>query len=213
MLVSLLLLASPLLVPPLHANARTDDPPVKVWFNSDGDYGFADRAKVYAKAAENGYLIVLRADAAGRVRVLFPLDPTDDQRITAGKKYELKGRGGREAFIADDTSGHGIVLAAISSSPFQVDRFAREGHWDNRLLSQPQERDDPETLLRALVEQMTPAGERLLYSVATYVVSERYTRASYVDPNVAYWGYDPWWGYRARFGFGPRYWGWYRPWF
>src|SRR5262245_60690207 len=110
MLVSLLLLASPLLVPSLHQNVWSDDPPVRVWFNSDGNYGFADRAKVYAKAAENGYLIVLRADAGGRVRVLFPLDPTDDQRITAGKKYELKGRGGREAFIADDTAGHGTVL-------------------------------------------------------------------------------------------------------
>jgi hypothetical protein len=82
----------------------------------------------------------------------------------------------------DDTAGHGTVLAAISSSPFRVNRFARDGHWDNRLLSEPQASDEPETLLRGLVEQMTPAGDQLVYSVATYVVSERYTRAPYVDP-------------------------------
>jgi hypothetical protein len=48
--------------------------------------------------------------------VLFPLEPQDDQRITGGKKYELKSRGGREAFVADDSSGHGTVLAAIAIS-------------------------------------------------------------------------------------------------
>ena len=80
----------------------------------DGNYAYGDRAKVYAKSAQDAYLIVLRSDGAGRVRVLFPLEPQGNQRITAGKKYELKSRGGREAFVADDSSGHGIVLAAIS---------------------------------------------------------------------------------------------------
>ena len=209
MLVSLLLLASPMLIPSLHENARTDVPPVRVWFNSDGNYGFADRAKVYARTSENGYLIVLRADAAGRIRVLFPIDPADDQRVTAGKKYELKDRGGREAFIADDTAGHGTVLAAVSSTPFRTDRFARDGHWNYRLLSEPQGEDDPETILRTLVQQMKPAGAPFVYDVATYVVSDRYARARYGDP-YAYWGYDHWWGHR-RFGFGYR--RWYRPWF
>lgn len=55
-------------------------------------------AKVYAKASHDVNLIVLRSDGAGHVRVLFPLDPQGEQRITGGKKYELKGRGGREAF-------------------------------------------------------------------------------------------------------------------
>ena len=213
MLATLLLLASPVLIPSLHGDAGTDDPPVRVWFNSGGDYGFADRAKVYAKAAENGYLIVLRADAAGRIRVLFPIDPADDQQVAAGKKYELKGRGGREAFIADDTAGHGTVLAAVSSTPFRVDRFARDGHWDYRLLTNPQGGDDPETVLRTLVQRMKPDGEQFVYAVATYVVSERYTRAMYADPYANWWGYDPWWGYRRRAGFGLGYWRWYRPWF
>jgi len=49
------------------------------------------------KAAEDGNLVVLRADAGGQVRVLFPIDPDGDQQVRGGKKYELKGRGGREA--------------------------------------------------------------------------------------------------------------------
>ena len=212
MLAQLLLLASHALVASPAGNAPAADPPIRVWFNADGNYGFADRAKVYARSAQDGYLIVLRADAAGRVRVLFPLDPEDDQRIVAGKKYELKGRGGREAFIADDSTGHGTVLAAISDSPFRVDRFARDGHWDTRALPQGQGReDDAETVLRSLVAQMKPAGEKFVYAVATYVVSERFARAAYPDPYFGRWGYDPWWGRRAGFGFG--YWHWYRPWY
>jgi len=213
MLASLLLLASHALVASPAANPATDDPPIRVWFNSDGNFGYADRAKVYAKAADDGYLIVLRADADGRVRVLFPLDPQGDQRIAADRKYELKGRGGREAFIADDSTGHGMVLAAVSSSPFRVDRFARDGHWDLRALSEgPGREDDAETALRGLVQQMTPAGEQFVYAVATYVVSERYTRAGYRDPYADRWLYDPWWGYR-RVGIGFGYWRWYRPWY
>lgn len=214
MLASLLFLASHAIAPSPAVNTPSTDPPIRVWFNSDGSYGYTDRAKVYAKAAEDAYLIVLRADAAGRIRVLFPLDPGDDQRIAAGKKYELKGRGGREAFIAHDTAGHGTVIAAISSSPFRVDRFSRDGHWDTRALSGLEGRDEPEDVLRDLVQQMTPAGERFVYAVATYVVSERYVRGPfpYPDPYAGWWGYDPWWGYRsAAFGFGYR--GWYRPWY
>lgn len=201
MLASLLLLTSHALVAPLAPTAPPD-PPIRVWFNDDGDYGFADRAKVYAKSTEDGYLLVLRADATGRVRVLFPLDPSDDQRIVAGKKYELKGRGGREAFIADDSTGHGTVLAAVSSTPFQVDRFARDGHWDLRALSARQgQNDDAETTLRALVDRMNPDVRKYEYSVATYVVSERFAERVYPGMYGARWGYDPWWGRRIGFGY------------
>jgi len=212
MLAALLLLASQALAVTPPGNPMPDDPPIRVWFNQDGNYGFTDRAKVYAKSAQAGYVIVLRADASGRVRVLFPLDPADDQGIAAGKKYELKGRGGREAFIVGDSSGHGTVLAALSDSPFSVDRFARDGHWDLQALSaRPGRYDDAETVLRGLVEQMKPTGEKFAYAVATYVVSERYAGDRYVDPYDPRWGYDPWWG--ARMGFGYGYSRWYRPWF
>ena len=212
MLASVLLLAAHALVASPTGNIASDDPPVRVWFNSDGDYGFADRAKVYVKAPTEGYLLVLRADDDGKVRVLFPLDPGDKQRIAADKKYELKGRGGREAFIAGDSTGHGTVLAAISSSPFRVDRFAQGGHWDLRALSTQQKgEDDAETALRSVVEQMLPAGQQFEYAVATYVVSQRYTRASYAGPYGYRWVYDPVWGYR-RVGIGFGYWG-FRPWY
>src|SRR5256886_7020935 len=144
MLTSLLLLHS------LTA-AVASDPPVRVWFNSDGHYEFGDRAKVYAQAAQDGYLVVLRADAQGHVRVLFPIDPDGNQQIRGGKKDELKGRGGREAFVVDDTTGHRTVFAALAPTPFQIDQFAQNGHWDYSAPDEPTARLDPDAGLLDLV--------------------------------------------------------------
>jgi hypothetical protein len=206
MLNALLLLALPTVATPEAVPLVSQDPPVRVWFNSDGQYAYGDRAKVYAKSAQDGYLIVLRSDAAGHVRVLFPLDPQGEQRITGGKKYELKGRGDREAFVADDSGGHGSVLAAISESPFRVDQLTQNGHWDLQALSTPRVRYDPEAGLLELVDRMKRPNQRFDYDVATYVVSERYARDLYSYPypyvGPSWWGYDPWWGYGRGIGLG-----------
>jgi hypothetical protein len=204
MLTALLLLAATAAQPATPVVSK--DPPVRVWFNSDGQYALGDRAKVYAKSAQDANLIVLRSDAAGHVRVLFPLDPQDNQRITGGKKYELKGRGDREAFVADDTSGHGTVLAATSESPFRVDHFTQNGHWDIQALSTPHVRYDPEAGLLELVGRMRTPNQHFDYDVATYIVSERYDRDLYSYPypyiGPGWWGYDPWSGYGRGLGFG-----------
>jgi hypothetical protein len=206
MLTALLLLASPMATAPRAIPVVSKDPPVHVWFNDDGQYAYGDRAKVYAKSAQDGYLIVLRSDGAGHVRVLFPLDPQGEQRITAGKKYELKGRGGREAFVADDSSGRGSVLAAVSEAPFRLDELTQNGHWDLQALSTPRVRDDPEAGLLELVDGMKASNQRFEYDIATYVVSQHYARDRdlYAYPYAGYgwWGYDPWWGYGPRPGIG-----------
>jgi hypothetical protein len=211
MSIAVLLLASYTAAAPGAMPVASKDPPVRVWFNSDGNYASGARAKVYARSAQDAYLIVLRSDGAGRVRVLFPLEPQGEQRITGGKKYELKGRGGREAFVADDSSGHGTVLAVISESPFRVDQFAQNGRWDTRALSSPRMRDDAESGLLELVQRMKTPDQRLDYDVATYVVAEQYARDLYADPYVGAgsWGYGPrfgaWYGPRHYYGY-PRGW-------
>jgi hypothetical protein len=216
MLTQLLVVAAQLQAFPIAAQpapAPTNDPPtIRVWFNSDGDYAFGDRAKVYAKSTADGYLVVLRADLDGRVRVLFPVDPDGDQRIAGGKKYELKGRGGREAFVAEDTLGQGTVLAAYSRTPFRFTELESAGNWNSHALSaRPQDvKGDPEAQLRSIVQRMQAGGERFDYDVATYVVKPlRYVRSPYPDPYFYGLGWPGWWGY----GFGPRFgasW-WYLP--
>lgn len=151
-------------VPP----ASTDDPPVRLKL-SDEVFGRGERARVRVKAAKDGYLVVLRADADGRIRVLFPLDPGDDAAVQGGRELEVRGRGDREAFTVDEGEGSGRVLAVWSASPFRFDEFSRARHWDYRALSVEGADDDPEAALLGLVDRM--AGGDYEYDVVTYTVS------------------------------------------
>src|SRR5438046_6619625 len=123
--------------PPERASdaIRSDDPPIKLSLNQDNDSQAGDRARVKIRTAEDGYVVVLRSDAQGRVRVLFPLDPTGDDFVRGGHTIELRGRGDREAFYVDDSDGSGLVLAARSAAPFKFDGFVGGDRWDYRVLS------------------------------------------------------------------------------
>src|SRR3989454_5933944 len=201
MVMSLLLLYSMGASAPATTRSATPDPPVRVWFNSDGNYQYGDRAKVYAKAAEDGNLVVLRADASGQVRVLFPVDPDGDQQVRGGKKYELKGRGDREAFVVDDTSGHGTVLAALAGTPFRFDQFKKNGHGDDGALDAPGVRADPEAGLMDLVQRMQAAGDHFDFDVAAYTVSSPPRYVGWVYPYAWRGPWDPWYG---GYWYGPR---------
>ncbi len=168
-LVLLLWLAGPA---PTEAGtaAVRDDPPVQVWLNQDNAFRRGDRAQVRVRVAEDGYLIVLRADADGRIRVLFPLDPGGDHFVRGGEMREIHGRGAREAFVVDDGDGTGKVLAAWSQLPFQFADVVRGDHWDYRgFLFQPTS-GDQEAALLDIIERM--AGDNHFdYDVATYTVA------------------------------------------
>ena len=181
--------------------SATDDPPVKVWLNHDNYFQRGDRARVNVRLADDGYVLVLRADAEGRVRVLFPLDPSNDNFVRGHETIEVRGRGDREAFFVDDREGSGLVLAARSSTPFKLDEFVRGDHWDYRVLDARQAGDDKEAALLDMVQRMTPDGH-FDYDVVTYVVnSARAYNDSYYDSYYPHYtavsfGYGYGWPYR-----------------
>src|SRR6266704_2216384 len=170
----------------------TDDPPVKVWLNHDNYFQRGDKARVNVRLADDGYLLVLRADAEGRVRVLFPLDPSNDNFMRGHETIEVRGRGDREAFFVDDREGSGLVLAARSSTPFKFDEFVRGDHWDYRVLDARQAGDDKEAALVDMVQRMPPDGH-FDYDAVTYVVaSARAYYDSYYPQYAVNFGYG--WG-------------------
>src|SRR5437667_1608102 len=183
---------------------RSDDPPIKVSLNQDNYFQRGDRARVKVRTAEDGYVVVLRSDAQGRVRVLFPLDPTGDDFVRGGHTIELRGRGDREAFYVDDSDGSGLVLAARSAAPFKFDGFVRGDHWDYRVLTAREAGDDKEQALLDIVQRMSPDGH-FDYDVAQYSVA---SVDSYYSGYNHY--YSPF-GMRAGFGYGYGYgWPYYR---
>ncbi len=175
--------------------------PVRVELNHD-QYSAGDKARVYVRSAQDGYLVVLHADPAGRVRVLFPVDPSDDDFIRAGKKFEVRSRNNREGFQVEGTEGSGLVFAAVSTDPFKFDDFTRNDHWDYRALGGPSTavKDDPLATLADIVQRMSgdsEAGGRFEYDQVTYVVRP-YRFAGY-----DYYGYGSHYPrFGIRFGFG-----------
>src|SRR5438034_631565 len=200
-LMASLLGAAP--VTPAAPTAASDDPPIKVWLNQDSYFQRGDKAKVHVKLADDGYLVVLRTDAEGRVRVLFPLDPTGDDFVRGGNKLEVRGRGDREAFSIDEREGTGVVLAARSVAPFKFDEFVRGDHWDYRVLDARLAGDDKEAALVDLVQRMVPDGH-FDYDAQKYFISapRAYYDSYYPSYGVGF-GYGwPYYGYRFGFGFG-----------
>ncbi len=171
---------------------RADDPPIQVWIDPDHALVRGDRVRVHVRTAEDAYVVVLRVDAEGRVRALFPLDPGDDDFVRGGERQEVRGRSNREAFFIDEREGGGTVLAAAAKSPFKFDEFVRGDHWDYRVLASDQARDDPEAALLDIVRRMA-GDEHFDYDVATYTV---------MDVALRPYGYRPYgFGYGA-FGYG-----------
>ena len=210
------------------ATAQSDSPPpITVKLNHE-QFSRGEHARVYVQPAQDGYLVVLHADGDGRVRVLFPLDPTDDAFVRGGRREELRGRAGRDAFTVDVADGAGTVLAAISSDPFTYDGFVLNDHWDYRALGRGTAGDDPLAGLLDIVRRMS--GEKNFdYDAATYVVSRDIAGYGYgrgygypryriglsfgypyrfgYDPFYDPFCYDPFWGWTSscfgyRYGFG-----------
>src|SRR5438132_5805079 len=155
------------------------DPPVRLWLSSDGRYLPGDRARVDVQSAEDGYLLVLRAEEDGWVRVVYPVDPADDNFIRAGKRIEIRSRGDREAFAVSRRGGSGSVLAALSSRPFTFDRFVRGDHWDYRVFDSLRADSDPEATLLGIAQQMVGDGH-FDYDATGYTVYDERG------------GYSPW---------------------
>jgi len=181
---------------------RADDPPVQVWIDPDHALVRGDRVRVHVRTAEDAYVVVLRVDAEGRVRALFPLDPGDDDFMRGGQRREVLGRSDRQAFFIDEREGGGTVLAAAAKSPFKFDEFVRGDHWDYRVLASDQARDDPEAALLDIVRRM--AGDQHFdYDVATYTVMDVAMRPyGYRPYGFGYGGYG-YGGYGFSLGFGP----------
>jgi hypothetical protein len=193
MLSLLLLLAGPA--------QKADDPPVRIDLNHE-QFTRGDRARVYVQTAEDGHLVVLHADPEGRIRVLFPLDPSDDDFVRGGRKVEIRSRSDRDAFFVDAGEGSGTVVAVLSPDALSFDGFVRNDHWDYRALGPTSEdqRNDPLASLLDVARRM--AGDtHFEYDVATYVVGEQIaSRYGYGSDYDGYGSYG--FGHPYRFGFG-----------
>ena len=126
-----------------------------------------ERAKVYVQTATDGYLLVLRVDTQGNIRVLFPVDPTDNAAILGGHKFEVRSRGDRDAFTVSENRGGGMVLAVRADHPFTFAGFTTGHHWNAAALAPDSGTGgDPQAAMLGIVDRMTDGHYD--YDVASY---------------------------------------------
>jgi hypothetical protein len=165
-------------------------------------------------------LVVLHVDPDSRLRVLFPLDPSDDSFIRGGQKYQVLGRGHRESFEVDVRSGRGTVYAAVSAEPFRFDGFVVGDHWDLRALNDVAITRDTEADLNELVRRWATTDfdyDIVAYDVYEHVYASGYSSSdAYSAPTYYSSAWDPYYyggtSFFVGIGFGaPYFYSPYRP--
>jgi hypothetical protein len=182
--------------------SAVEGPRVNVWLNRDEIFNRGDNARVYFKTERDAYVTIIRIDTDGRLRILFPIDPWEDNWARGGRTFEVLGRDRDEAFRVDDYPGVGYVFAIASSDPFSYDEIIRGDHWDYRTISDGRVRGDPYVAVLDMADRIAPAGE-YDYDVAEYSVERHYDYPRFVCYDChayASWRYwDPYSAYCSRF--------------
>jgi len=152
-------------------------PRVELWTNR-GDaaiYTRGERVRVYFKLDRDAFVTIFRVDTDGRVRVLFPREPWDDNFARGGRDFEIEGRSSSDAFAIDDYAGVGYLFAIASADAFTYDAIQSGDHWDYRVIADGRVRGDPYVALTDLAQRIVPEGYTDWdYDVITYNVEQHY---------------------------------------
>jgi 23S rRNA pseudouridine2605 synthase len=185
-----------------------DEPAVRVTLNSQNVFDAGDRARVRVRVRDDSYLVVLRADPDGRVTVLYPETPADDDYVHGGEEFDVRSHSTDGSFVVAATRGTGMVYAAVSKDPFKFDQFASGGSaWNTGALPDTARGKNAEAVLTDVVQAMSPSGGRFDYDLTNYTVTSARDRMrgdyaySEGPPADSYDGYPPpWYG---SYGYGP----------
>jgi hypothetical protein len=176
--------------------ARLAEPSrIAVWTDRGEDpYASGQAARVLFRSAADGYVTILRVDTDGRVRVLFPREPWQDNFVRGGRDYAVTGSRGAVAFYVDDYPGVGYLFAVGAADPFVYSAIARGDHWDYRVIADGRVRGDPYVALTGLARRLVPDGYRDWdYDIIPYYVERHYDYPRFLCYDCHSYGSDPFW--------------------
>jgi hypothetical protein len=154
-----------------------DRPKVEVWTNrGENPFAAGQAVRVSFQTDQDAYVTLLRVDTDGRVRMLFPRQPWEDNFARGGRVFEVSGATGSTAFFADDDPGEGYLFAVASAEPFRYGPITSDERWDYDLIADGgRVRGDPYTALTDLAERIVaPGGGDWDYDIAPYYVQRHY---------------------------------------
>ncbi len=182
-------------------------PRIELWTNR-GDaavYTRGERVRLYFRLDQDAYVTIFRVDTDGRVRVLFPRDPWEDNFARGGREFEVDGRVlGSDAFAIDDYPGVGYLFAVASADAFVYDQIESGDHWDYRVIADGRVRGDPYVAMTDLAQRIVPNGYTDWdYDVISYNVGQHYDYPRFLcydcHSYVSYSFWDPYYASCVRF--------------
>jgi hypothetical protein len=147
-----------------------------VWTDRGEDpYASGQGVRVHFRAEQDAYVTIIRIDTDGRVRVLFPREPWEDNFVRGARDYEVQGRSYRDAFYIDDYPGVGYIFAIAAADRFAYDELERNDHWDYRVIANGRVHGDPYVAVTDLAQRMVPDGYSAWdYDGVSYYVQQHY---------------------------------------
>ena len=151
-------------------------PRIELWTNhGEAVYNRGQYVRVYFRVDRDAYVTIFRVDTDGRIRVLFPYDPWEDNFARGGRDFEIDSRGRRAGYRIDDYPGVGYIFGVASAEPFAYDPFVTSDHWDYRVIAHGRMRGDPYVALTELASQIVPPEyQDWDYDLVPYHVERHY---------------------------------------
>ena len=197
-------LALPAAGPALPAG---DGPPVRLWVSDNQRFRAGENVRVQVDAGVSGHLLVLHFSPDGRVGVLFPVSPGDDDAIRSGRTYELRSDAGDAAFRTE-TGGQGLIYAAVSTDAWRLDPLVDADRWNLSPLQVNRATTDPEENISTLLQRYAGRSgfdyDALAYQVtgrviAGYDADDDDDRPRTVYVPAYYWGQWSGWCWGCRY--------------
>ncbi|HLB81730.1 MAG TPA: DUF4384 domain-containing protein [Gemmatimonadales bacterium] len=162
--------------PALQPAALSYRPRVEIWTDrGDDPYSNGQGVRVHFRTEQDAFVTILRIDTDGRVRVLFPSEPWEDNFARGGRDYEVPGREDRDAFYVDDYPGVGYIFAVAAGDAFAYDALESNDHWDYRAIADGRVHGDPYVAVTELARRIVPDGYGDWdYDLAPYYVQRHY---------------------------------------
>src|SRR6266516_2387207 len=193
--------------PAVRGALSSDRPRIEAWTNRGEGAGYTrgERVRLFFRLDQDAYVTIFRVDTDGRVRVLFPRDPWEDNFARGGRDLEVDGRQlGSDAFTIDDYPGVGYLFAVASADAFVYDQIESGDHWDYRVIADGRVRGDPYVAMTDLAQRIVPEGYADWdYDVVSYNVGQHYDYPRFLcydcHTYVSYSYWDPYYTSCVRF--------------
>ncbi len=110
---------------------------VEVWTDHyDGEYYNGDDIVVYFRANRDAFVSIYSIDTRGRVNLLFPIDPTEDNYVRGGVTYSLPGEDADYDLEINGPEGFENIQIIASRERFDIPNWYRNSglvcDWDDR---------------------------------------------------------------------------------